>query len=309
MRFALNASAIAKKKCTSSPAIQPVGLHFRCHHWFRTDVFVEFPDPIIVDPPDKPGLAQKLTSGVWEEPPSEQVNQLRKQLFESLSPITPDAPDWETYRAWHLIGHIRANNHNSTLESFRDEVLSARDVRNSLSGRKDKDKLIQPSIEAAEILHSHDLDGRCIKGTGLSSEKLWTKAIIGLSLMAVTAPITIPSTGIQALFAWYFGDRTDEGIDARTSFHMLAGMFSPVLFWPPLSVAIAIVVHPLSMATPLISVALMISFHCANLIFLLGYDLWTDFTYSVRIARLDSSDKAERLRYLLSEIQSNLNLL
>ncbi len=309
MRFALNASAIAKKKRTSSPAIQPVGLHFRCHHWFRTDVFVEFPDPIIVDPPDKPGLAQKLTSGVWEEPPSEQVNQLRNQLFESLSPLTPDAPDWETYRAWHLIGHIRANNHNSTLESFRDEVLSARDVRNSLSGRKDKDKLIQPSIEAAEILHSHDLDGRCIRGTGLSSEKPWTKAIIGLSLMAVTAPITIPSTGIQAFIAWYFGDRTDEGIDARTSFHMLAGMFSPVLFWPPLSVAIAIVAHPLSMVTPLISVALMISFHCANLIFLLGYDLWTDFTYSVRIARLDSSDKAERLRYLLSEIRSNLNLL
>ena len=46
MRFALNASAIAKKKRTSPPAIQPVGLHFRCHHWFRTDVFVEFPDPV-----------------------------------------------------------------------------------------------------------------------------------------------------------------------------------------------------------------------------------------------------------------------
>ena len=309
MRFALNASAIASHRGSNLPALQPVGLHFRCHYWFRTDVFVEFPDPIIVNPPDKPRLAQKLTSGVWEEPPSEQVNNLRNQLYQSLSSVTPDAPDWETYRAWHLIGHIRANDNDSPLSSFRDEVMSARDVRDSLSGRKDADIIIEPSIEAAEILHSHDLDGRCIQGIGLRPGKPWAKAAIGISLIAITAPITIPSTGIQAFIAWYFGDRTDEGIDARTSFHMLAGMFSPVLFWPPLSVAIAMIVHPLSIYTVLISVALMISFHVANLIFLLGYDFWVDFSDSLRISRLNYSEQGERLRNLLSEIHSNLNLL
>ena len=44
--------------------------------------------------------------------------------------------------------------------------------------------------------------------------------------MILTAPITLPSTGIQSFFAWYLGNRTDEGVDARTTYHMIAAMFS-----------------------------------------------------------------------------------
>ena len=40
MRFAINASEIARSKGAVQPKIQPVGLHFRCHHWFRTDLFL-----------------------------------------------------------------------------------------------------------------------------------------------------------------------------------------------------------------------------------------------------------------------------
>jgi hypothetical protein len=46
LRFTLNAACIAHQKGLPAPVIQPVGLHFRCHHWFRTDVYVAFPDPI-----------------------------------------------------------------------------------------------------------------------------------------------------------------------------------------------------------------------------------------------------------------------
>ena len=46
MRFAINASTIASVQRSRTAQIQPVGLHFRCHHWFRTDLFVEYPEPI-----------------------------------------------------------------------------------------------------------------------------------------------------------------------------------------------------------------------------------------------------------------------
>ena len=78
--------------------------------------------------------------------------------------VTPDAPDWETYRAWHLIGHIRANLENKPLGSFKEEVLAAREVRDSLADRGSQQDLLSPSIEAAKILHDHDLDGRSIEG-------------------------------------------------------------------------------------------------------------------------------------------------
>ena len=57
--------------------------------------------------------------------------------------------------------------------------------------------------------------------------------------MILMSPITLPSTGIQAFFAWYLGDRTDEGIDARTTYHFLAAMFSPILFWLPMALVTA----------------------------------------------------------------------
>jgi hypothetical protein len=85
--------------------IQPVGLHFRCHHWFRTDVYVEFPDPIRIPLLPDEDHRKRLINGEWVEPPAEEVIPLRDRLYDELSILTPDAPDWETYRAWHLLGH------------------------------------------------------------------------------------------------------------------------------------------------------------------------------------------------------------
>ncbi|MEC7105010.1 MAG: 1-acyl-sn-glycerol-3-phosphate acyltransferase, partial [Candidatus Thermoplasmatota archaeon] len=198
MRVALNAASIAKHRGLPNPALQPVGLHFRCHHWFRTDVFVEFQEPIPVLAPEVSGAPERLSSGIWEEPPSDQVHHLRDALFSSLTEVTPDAPNWETYRAWHLIGHIRANSSNSQLKSFRDEVLAAREVRAALSDGQTKEDLMAPAIEAATILNDVQLDGRALTGIKLDSRIAWTKSAIGIFLMILMSPITIPSTGIQA---------------------------------------------------------------------------------------------------------------
>ena len=313
MRFALNAASIAQHRGLPPPALQPIGLHFRCHHWFRTDAFVEFQDPIPVTAPEVPGAAERLSSGEWVEPPSEQVHYLRDSLFSSLSEVTPDAPDWETYRAWHLIGHIRANLANKNLMSFKDEVLAARDVRNSLARSQPAEDLLAPSIEAAKILHDHDLDGRSIEGTNLKTSRMWISGLAGIFLMALAAPITIPSTGFQAFFAWYMGDRTDEGIDARTTYHFLAGMFSPVLFWIPIAIATSIILIPPSMTSfPInlgLAVIIVILIHASNLVFLFGYDCWTDFSNSVRSTRLASSEQGKRLHELIDVVSANLNLL
>ncbi len=309
MRFALNAASIAKHRGLPNPALQPVGLHFRCHHWFRTDVFVEFQEPIPVLAPEVSGAPERLSSGIWEEPPSDKVHNLRDTLFSSLSEVTPDAPDWETYRAWHLIGHIKANTSNSQLKSFRDEVLAAREVRAALSDGQTKEGLMAPAIEAAKILNDDQLDGRALAGIKLDSRIAWTKSAIGIFLMILMSPITLPSTGIQAFFAWYLGDRTDEGIDARTTYHFLAAMFSPILFWLPLAIVTAFLIHPPSLLSIAIAMSILLVIHISNLVFLFGYDCWSDFSTSRRRAKLASSDRGKRLEELISDVKTNLNLL
>ena len=309
MRFALNAASIAKHRGLPNPALQPVGLHFRCHHWFRTDVFVEFQEPIPVHAPEVPGAPERLSSGLWEEPPSDQVHNLRDTLFSSLSEVTPDAPDWETYRAWHLIGHVKSNASNSQLKSFRAEVLAAREVRDALLNGQTKEGLMAPATEAAKILNDNQLDGRALTGIKLDSRIVWPKAAIGIFLMILMSPITLPSTGFQAFFAWYLGNRTDEGIDARTTYHFLAAMFSPILFWLPLAIVTAFLIHPPSILSIVAVISILLVIHISNLVFLFGYDCWSDFSSSRRRAKLAASDRGKRLEELISDVKTNLNLL
>ena len=309
MRFVLNAASIAKHRGLPNPALQPVGLHFRCYHWFRTDVFVEFQEPIPVLAPEVSGAPERLSSGIWEEPPSDQVHNLRDTLFSSLSEVTPASPDWETYRAWHLLGHIKANNSNSQLKSFKDEVLAAREVRGAILDGQDTKVLMSPAVEAAQILNDNQLDGRALTGIKLDSKIAWTKAAIGIFLMILMSPITLPSTGIQAFFAWYFGDRTDEGIDARTTYHFLAAMFSPILFWLPMALVTAFLMHPPSLLSIVTAMLILFVIHISNLVFLFGYDCWSDFSTSRRRAKLASSDRGKRLEELISDLKTNLNLL
>jgi len=309
MRFAINAAAIANQRKSPPVALQPVGLHYRCHYLFRTDIFVEYPEPIPISPPLNPDIGKRLIAGDWVEPPHEQVDALRDDLFDALSIITPDASDWEIYRAWHLIAHIRALGSGKRLETFRDEVLAAREIRELLTSGEISDATVEPARQAAEILHTNNLDGRSLEVNGIRIHRPWLRCIMGLSVMIATSPIVIPSTGIQAAVAWYFGDRTDEGIDARTTYHMLAAMFSPVLFWPPLAIVIAYFAIGSILAIFPAAIGIMLAFHLCNLAFLVGYDLWTDFADSGRRIKLAYSGEGELLLRLVADVRSNLNLL
>ena len=286
--------------------IQPVGLHYRCHHWFRTDIYVEFGEPLIIPLVGEEETHRRVSEGEWIEPPAEHVIPLKEELFDKLSHITPDAPDWETYRAWHLLGHRRANQDGSRLSSYKEEVLAAREVRDS----SPTDSVLNKAREAAQILHSHDLDSRSLDSEGrIKRESSFVSAILGSLLMILSSPISIPSTGLQAFIGWYVGDRTDEGVDARTTHHMIGAVFSPLLMWPLISFisgAFVFGLEPILLAFVILSLPV---FHISNLVFLRGYDLWIDYGDAKRRNSLANSEEGRRLEEVTTQIDSELVVL
>jgi hypothetical protein len=224
--------------------------------------------------------------------------------------MTPEAPDWETYRAWHLLGHLRANSSTTPLSSLKQEVLAARDIRDRLTLIGDSNPLIEDAKEAADILQSSDLDGRTLDVIGrIKRESGLVKGALGVLVMLLTAPITIPSTGLQALAGWYAGEHSDEGVDARTTHHMIGAILSPLVIWPLISLAF---LYSLFGATPLLPLYLAASLpviHLSNLVFLRGYDMWTDFGDSLRRRRLASSPAGSRLEELVDQLVPRLGVL
>jgi hypothetical protein len=310
LRFALSAASIAHERELPQPVIQPVGLHFRCHFWFRTDVFVEFGEPITIPLLEDTQHHSSLAGGEWLEPPAEQVIPLRDELYESLTHVTPNAPDWETYRAWHLLGHLRANSSTSSLSSLKQEVLAARDIREQLILIENTSSLVEDAKEAADILHSVGLDARTLDVRGrIKTDLRLERGALGILAMLLTAPITIPTTGLQAFVGWYAGDHTDEGIDSRTTHHMIGALFSPLFFWPLISLAFLFSLFGASLLLPIYLAVSLPIIHISNLVFLWGYDMLTDFGDARRRRRLASSATGGRLEELVEQLVPRLGVL
>ena len=64
------------------------------------------------------------------------------------------------------------------------------------------------------------------------------KLLAGLLML----PFFIPSSGILAIIGNYLGDKNieNEGLDARTSYHLLVSMFGSFFLWPPIALVIAL---------------------------------------------------------------------
>ena len=123
----------------------------------------------------------------------------------------------------------------------------------------------------------------------------------------MTAPIVVVSSGIQSLAGWYQGDHSDEGIDARTTHHMIGAVLSPLLFWP---IASLIFTFIFSLANPLVEFAVaFLVILISNFIFLTGYDLWVDFRTSLKRSKLANSERGKRLEALIGEIEPSLVVL
>jgi len=245
MRIALSAAAMARGNGNPAPYIIPIGLHWRVRHHWRTDAWIEYGKPIKISAESlEQEIVDKLTLGDWCEPPADSVNSLRDELRQRLEPMTPNAPDWETHRAWHLLGHLEGVARRQRPKTWRAEVESARQIREKMATDIDEDRL-HKAKETAEILEEHHLDARAISETGevrrakiLRAPMNFLKLLVGLIML----PFFIPSSGILAIFGNYLGDKNieNEGLDARTSYHLLVSMFGSFFLWPSIALGIVL---------------------------------------------------------------------
>jgi hypothetical protein len=238
---------------------------------------------------------------------------MRTRIFDALSPMTPNAPDWETYRAWTLIAHLGANKAGTPLRSLSQEVHATREVRETL-GDGDGNSMVEDAKEAAEILHSNDLYATALSDSNRLRAKSageYLKGLLGLLLMLATLPIAIPSSGLQWGIAKSMAEDSDEGLDSRTSYFMLAAMFSPIFFWPPCALIGTLILTggAVEITTLWTFILLILIFYFSASICIKGYDLWSDSNSASRRAQLLNSEDGERVHQLVDSITSRLGAL
>jgi hypothetical protein len=122
---------------------------------------------------------------------------------------------------------------------------------------------------------------------------------------------TLLGSGLQSSLARYMAEKSDEGQDARTTYFFLAGMFSPVFFWPLISIFTVCFLgqNIFSLIGGLAIILVILVFYLCSLIFLVGYDLWSDYKVAVAIGQLSKTESGKQLNILLENLNSKLGLL
>ena len=258
MRTVLAAAAISIAEDSPLPVIIPVGLHFRVRHHFRTDQWIEFGKPIEIQKSDIP---QQMVDAVkqerWIEPPAQQVLSLRDKLRPKLMQLTPNTCDWDDYGGIKLLAHIESKHTDKPIRSWKQEVLAARAINQSIKGSQNDEDLTdetkyvtkkltsikhKAATNAGKILHENNLDGRDLNSKGLDLRRAnFLKipfALVRLCIFLAVLPISIIGLGFQVTLGRLLGDSTDEGVDARTSYQFLAALFGSALGWPIIASAL-----------------------------------------------------------------------
>ena len=302
MRSVIAANSISHEKGTPTPHLLPVGLHYRVSWFFRTDAWFEYGTPISLDGAIHPEEERKrLLKGEWLEAPADRVNALRDKVRERLAPMTPDAETWDEHRTWHVLGHLVAIANGNRLNSWREEVLAARSVRDKIrDGDKNLTSLQEPANRIGQKLNSVGLDGRALDSNGLrkSSMREHLTVLPAIILAILAAPLTLFGSGLMIVTAKILGDNTDEGLDARTTYHFLAAMLGPMIVWPiPItSFIVFALVGPWTFSAQqviIIAILLPIAFHLSNKIALVAWDLHILSRDARRIGQLHRNSESQ----------------
>ncbi|MDP6199185.1 MAG: 1-acyl-sn-glycerol-3-phosphate acyltransferase [Candidatus Poseidonia sp.] len=330
VRTVLAAAALAKANNLPLPHLVPVGLHFRRREHFRTDQYVEFGDPIVLeDSMVSDAMVNAVREGGWVEPSAETVHDIRDRLQTILPDMTPNAATWEEHRAVHLVAHLNARSDGTPLDTWQKEVHAARTVRDSWPGRTTSfppeplaGERYDKASEAAEILEHHGLDGRDLnqQGTGLRRANPLRApiALAQMLLFLAFLPVSTTSLGLQITLGRLLGDSTDEGLDARTSYQFLAAFFGSLLVWPIIALLWTTVLWlnqaPIADMTGLPSTWLsaaggpiVVYFLCFPLFWASGktfawaWDAWVDARKAWK-RRFLNSEERNRLQTLLREL-------
>jgi len=136
----------------------------------------------------------------------------------------------------------------------------------------------------------------------------------------VFLPTLILGMGWQIALGRILGDRTDEGLDARTSYHMLFGMFGSMLWWPVMATILTALtvmynseidydllgmfgneIWQEGIATVLIWISMILLLWISAISFANGWDAVSDFSKWTRRIKYNSSVSADitKLRDLL----------
>ena len=236
-RTVLAAAALAKHQQKPLPVIIPVGLHFRTRHFFRTDAWIEFSEPIPLEEISLPeDLMEAVASTTWAEPPAELVIELRDKIGQRLQPLTPDTQTWDEYRMFQLLGQIKGRLNGEPPKSWKEEIVLTREMQ-----KLDHDEeILESSKTLSKSMHEANLDGRDLNSSGDKLRGFSTKSTaknISLSTLSLFfLPVFVWCFGIQVTLGRILGDRTDEGLDARTSYQFLAALFGSMIIWPIQSV-------------------------------------------------------------------------
>ena len=122
-----------------------------------------------------------------------------------------------------------------------------------------------PAIEAATILNDDQLDGRALTGIKLDSRIAWTKSAIGIFLMILMSPITIPplvfrhfSLGILEIEPTR--NRSKDNLPL-SSCDVLSDTFLA-----PAGIVTAFLMHSLSLLSIAIAMSILLVIHISNLV-------------------------------------------
>ena len=119
-------------------------------------------------------------------------------------------------------------------------------------------------------------------------------------LAILAAPLTLFGSGLMIVIAKVLGDNTDEGLDARTTYHFLAAMLGPMIVWPlPIAAFIIFAVFgPWALPytqTIMIAILLPFAFHLSNKIALTAWDLYIIARNARKIGQLNRSSEYQTI--------------
>ncbi|MAX46448.1 MAG: hypothetical protein CMB24_06640 [Euryarchaeota archaeon] len=320
-RTVLAAAAHAKATGSEIPTLIPIGLHFRTRHLFRTDCWVEYGEPIDLPHEELPSeLVEAIGAGDWSEPPAEIVTGLRDRLKEKLEPMTPNRKTFSEVNRDSVIAHVQRRIQNKPELTWREEVLEVRRLKNEPASAE----IQEVATKIGDKLNQSGLDGRDINTScdGLRGFSPVGAAVDLLKLIPfiVFLPTLILGMGWQIALGRILGDRTDEGLDARTSYHMLFGMFGSMLWWPVMATILTALtvmynseinydllglfgneIWQEGIATVLIWISMILVLWISAVSFANGWDAVSDFSKWTRRIKYNSSvsDDIAKLRDLL----------
>lgn len=320
-RTVLAAAAHAKATGSKIPTLIPIGLHFRTRHLFRTDCWVEYGEPIELPHDQLPDeLIETIGAGDWMEPPAEIVTGLRDQLKEKLEPMTPNRDTYSEVHRDSVIAHVQRRIENKPDLTWREEVLEVRRLKSEPASAE----VQKIATKIGDNLDKFGLDARDINSNsdglrGFSPAGAVVDLLKFIPFM-LFLPTLILGMGWQIALGRFLGDRTDEGLDARTSYHMLFGMFGSMLWWPIMATVLTVFtvfynaefeydlvgmfgseIWQEGLAIVALWVSVIIIFWISAISFANGWDAVSDFAKWIRRMKYNSTVSADikELRDLL----------